>query len=117
MAIKSIKPKKVIVETPVKQKEKPDKPSYAIPRFSTLTKKPSNEYLVNMIKRVKKISLPCDKKALVEFVIGYHESGKSPYNPSENEKIIETLKNQLRNFAKEEKEYLDMVDAYNKFKV
>jgi hypothetical protein len=108
---------KDIKKQPVIQETKPDKKPFATPRFSTLTKKSSEEYLVNMIKRIKKISLPCDRKALVEFVIAYHSSGKSPYHSSEDEKIIENLKNQLRNFAKEQAEYIDMVQLYNSFTV
>ena len=112
MAIKSIKPKKVIDETPVKQTGKPGKPSYAIPRFSTLTTKPCDTYLINMLRRIRKVNLPSDKKDLVNFVIAYHESGESPYHLMEDKKIIIELKKQLENFTKEQADYIDSLEKY-----
>ena len=103
---------KAINKQPVKQTGNPVKPSYAIPRFSTLTKKSCDEYLTNMLRRIRKIPLPSDKKDLVNFVIAYHELGGSPYNLNDDEKIIVELKKQLENFTKEQADYIDSLEKY-----
>ena len=91
------------------------KKPYVIPRFKQLTKRSYDEYTTNMMKRIKGIMLPMDRKGLINIVISYHKSGDSPYSNEQNDDILKRLERQLENLKKEHEEHMKEIEIYEKF--